>query len=110
MEDNYDIPGIPICSAQELIDNLLKQIEPFNPKIQLGEEVVGVEKIKNGYLVTTSKEIQFITKTIFIAGGVGSFQAKKLRLDTISDHEDQWLYYKIQDKNKLLGKNIVKYW
>ena len=51
----YDIPGIPICSAQELIDNLLKQIEPFNPKIQLGEEVVGVEKIKNGYLVTTSK-------------------------------------------------------
>ncbi|MFL2560592.1 MAG: NAD(P)/FAD-dependent oxidoreductase [Gammaproteobacteria bacterium] len=103
----YDIPGIPICSAQELIDNLLKQIEPFNPKIQLGEEVVGVEKIKNGYLVTTSKEIQFITKTIFIAGGVGSFQAKKLRLDTISDHEDQWLYYKIQDKNKLLGKNIV---
>jgi len=103
----YDIPGIPICSAQELIDNLLKQIEPFNPKIQLGEEVIGVEKINNEYLVTTSKDIQFITKTIFIAGGVGSFQAKRLRLDSINDYEDQWLYYKIQDKNKLLGKNIV---
>jgi thioredoxin reductase (NADPH) len=103
----YDIPGIPICSAQELIDNLLKQIEPFNPKIQLGEEVIGVERINNEYLVTTSKDIQFITKTIFIAGGVGSFQAKRLRLDSINDYEDQWLYYKIQDKNKLLGKNIV---
>ena len=103
----YDIPGIPICSAEELIDNLLKQIEPFNPKIQLGEEVIGVEKINNEYLVTTSKDIQFITKTIFIAGGVGSFQAKRLRLDSINDYEDQWLYYKIQDKNKLLGKNIV---
>ena len=103
----YDIPGIPVCSAQELVDNLLKQIEPFNPQIQLGEEVVGVEKMNKGYLVTTSKDNQFITKTIFIAGGVGSFQAKKLRLTNISDYEDQWLYYKIQDKNKLIGKNIV---
>ena len=103
----YDIPGIPVCSAEELIDNLLKQIEPFNPQIQLSEEVVGVEKMNKGYLVTTSKENQFITKTIFIAGGVGSFQAKKLRLKNISDYEDQWLYYKIQDKNKLIGKNIV---
>ena len=103
----YDIPGIPVCSAQELVDSLLKQIEPFNPQIQLGEEVVGVEKMNKGYLVTTSKKNQFITKTIFIAGGVGSFQAKKLRLTNISDYEDQWLYYKIQDKNKLIGKNIV---
>jgi len=103
----YDIPGIPVCSAQELVDNLVKQIEPFNPQIQLSEEVVGVEKMNKGYLVTTSKENQFITKTIFIAGGVGSFQAKKLRLKNISDYEDQWLYYKIQDKNKLIGKNIV---
>ena len=103
----YDIPGIPICSAQELVNNLLKQIEPFNPQIRLGEEVVGVKKINNKYLVTTNQTNQFITKTIFIAGGVGSFQAKKLRLDNISEHEDQWLYYKIQDKNKLIGKNIV---
>ena len=103
----YDIPGIPVCSAEQLVDNLLKQIEPFNPQIQLSEEVVGVEKMNKGYLVTTSKENQFITKTIFIAGGVGSFQAKKLRLKNISDYEDQWLYYKIQDKNKLIGKNIV---
>ena len=103
----YDIPGIPICSAQELVNNLLKQIEPFNPQIRLGEEVVGVKKINNKYLVTTNQTNQFITKTIFIAGGVGSFQAKKLRLDNISEHEDQWLYYKIQDKNKLIGENIV---
>ena len=103
----YDIPGIPVCSAEELVGNLLKQIEPFNPQIQLSEEVVGVEKMNKGYLVTTSKKNQFITKTIFIAGGVGSFQAKKLRLKNISDYEDQWLYYKIQDKNKLIGKNIV---
>ena len=59
----YDIPGIPICSAQELVNNLLKQIEPFNPQIRLGEEVVGVKKINNKYLVTTNQTNQFITKT-----------------------------------------------
>ena len=26
----YDIPGMPIVMAQELVDNLKKQIEPFN--------------------------------------------------------------------------------
>ena len=26
----YDIPGIPVCSGEELVDALIKQIEPFN--------------------------------------------------------------------------------
>ena len=74
----YDIPGIPVCSAQELIDNLMEQIEPFNPEIYLGEEVVSVERKNEEYFVTTSTNNQFMTKTIFVAGGVGSFQARKI--------------------------------
>ncbi|MES2934634.1 MAG: ferredoxin--NADP(+) reductase, partial [Pseudomonadota bacterium] len=27
----YDIPAVPVCTGQELTDNLLKQIEPFEP-------------------------------------------------------------------------------
>ena len=26
----YDIPGMPVCTGQELTDNLLKQCEPLN--------------------------------------------------------------------------------
>ena len=36
----YDIPGIPVCTGQELVNNLMEQINPFNPSIILGEEVV----------------------------------------------------------------------
>ena len=43
----YDIPGIPVCSGQELIDQLSLQIKPFEPSLKLGEEVIQVEK-KNG--------------------------------------------------------------
>ena len=37
----YDIPGIPVCSGEELIEILMKQIEPFDPVFHLGEEVTG---------------------------------------------------------------------
>ena len=103
----YDIPGIPVCSAQELVDNLMEQIEPFNPEIYLGEEVVSVESKNEEYFVTTSSNNQFITKTIFIAGGVGSFQARKIKLKDIDDFEDKWLHYKVKNKKGFFGKNLV---
>src|SRR3569623_1960878 len=40
----YDIPAVPVCTGQELTDNLLKQIEPFGPTFHLGQEVTVVEK------------------------------------------------------------------
>ena len=103
----YDIPGIPVCSAQELVDNLMEQIEPFKPEIYLGEEVVSVESKNEEYFVTTSTNNQFITKTIFIAGGVGSFQARKIKLKDIDDFEDKWLHYKVKNKKGFFGKNLV---
>ena len=28
----YDIPAVPVCTGQELVQSLLKQIEPFQPQ------------------------------------------------------------------------------
>ena len=39
----YDIPGFPVISGQELVDNLMKQIHPFGPKFHLGEIVERME-------------------------------------------------------------------
>jgi thioredoxin reductase (NADPH) len=36
----YDIPALPICGAQELVDRLLQQIKPFGAELHLGEEAV----------------------------------------------------------------------
>ena len=38
----YDIPGIPMLLAQELVDNLMEQIAPFEPEFHLGDEVTAV--------------------------------------------------------------------
>ena len=78
----YDIPAVPVCTGKELTDNLLKQIEPFGATFHLGQEVSVVRKEADGrFFVQTSKGTRFLTKTVFIAGGVGSFQPRLLRVD-----------------------------
>jgi len=104
----YDIPAVPSCTGQELTDNLLKQIEPFEPTFHLGQEVTKVERRSDGrFDVETSIGTQFITKTIFIAAGVGSFQARTLKVDGIEVFEGSQLHYKVKDPAIFEGKNLV---
>ena len=103
----YDIPGIPVCSGQELIDQLSLQIKPFEPSIKLGEEVIQVEKNNGDYKIITNKGSRFLTKTIFIAGGVGSFQPKKMRVENIENYKDNWLHYRVKEKQNFFGKKLV---
>ena len=104
----YDIPAVPVCTGQELTDNLLKQIEPFEPTFHLGQEVTGVQRREdNRFNVETSTGTQFITKTIFIAAGVGSFQARTIKVDAIDKFENEQLFYRVKDPARFDGKNIV---
>jgi thioredoxin reductase (NADPH) len=104
----YDIPAVPSCTGQELTDNLLKQIEPFEPTFHLGQEVTKVERRDDGrFDVETTVGTQFIAKTIFIAAGVGSFQARTLKVDGIEVFEGTQLHYKVKDPAQFEGKNLV---
>ncbi len=68
----YDIPAVPMCTGQELTDNLLKQIEPFGATFHFGQEVTTVQRQDDGrFLVETSKGTRLLTKTLFIAAGLG---------------------------------------
>src|SRR5688572_27373013 len=40
----YDIPAVPVCTGQELVDRLLKQIEPMAATFHLGQQVTTVRK------------------------------------------------------------------
>ena len=104
----YDIPAVPVCTGQELTDNLLKQIEPFEPTFHLGQEVTVVEKREDGrFNLETSTGTCFITKTIFIAAGVGSFQPRTLKVDGIEQFEGKQLFYRVKDPVQFHGKNLV---
>ncbi len=104
----YDIPAIPVCTGQELTDNLLKQIEPFGATFHFGQEVTAVEQQADGrFFVATSKGTKFLTKTIFIAAGVGAFQPRTLKVDGLDKFNDSQLFYRVKNPIDFAGKNLV---
>ena len=104
----YDIPAIPVCTGQELTDALLKQIAPFGATFHLGQEVSTVQKQDDGrFYVETSKGTRFLTKTIFIAAGVGAFQPRLLKVDGLDTFEGSQLFYRVKNPGAFAGKNLV---
>ncbi|QJQ05126.1 NAD(P)/FAD-dependent oxidoreductase [Undibacterium piscinae] len=104
----YDIPAVPVCTGQELTDNLLKQIEPFEPTFHLNQEVTLVQRREDGrFNLETSQGKKFITKTIFIAAGVGSFQPRTLKVEGIDAFEGSQVFYRVKNPSQFEGKNLV---
>jgi thioredoxin reductase (NADPH) len=104
----YDIPAVPVCTGQELTDNLLKQIEPFEPTFHLNQEVTLVQRRADGrFDLETSLGTKFITKTIFIAAGVGSFQPRTLKVEGIEAFEGSQVFYRVKDPSRFEGRNLV---
>lgn len=104
----YDIPGYPMVKAQELIDNQMEQIKPFDPTFTLGERVEQLERQDDGsYLVTTSEGTEVHCQVVAIAGGLGSFEARKPEIDGLNTFERNGVDYMVKDPEKYRGKNIV---
>ena len=104
----YDIPGYPSVLAGDLVDNLMKQIEPFSPEFTLGERAERIEKLEdNSFLLTTSRGSEINAPVIAIAGGLGCFEPRKPPIDNIVDFEDKGVEYIIKDPEFYRGKNVV---
>ena len=104
----YDIPAIPVCTGQELTDALLKQIKPFGATFHLGQEVTTVQRQDDGrFFVETSRGTRFLTKTIFIAAGVGAFQPRTLKVEGLEKFDGSQLFYRVKNPADFAGKNLV---
>ncbi len=103
----YDIPGIPVCTGDELTEGLLKQIEPFGAGMHLGEEVSEVRADGDEFYVKTANGKEFTSKAVVIAGGVGSFQPRALRAKGIEELNESALQYRVRDPQQYAGKNIA---
>jgi len=102
----YDIPAVPECTGKELTDRLLEQIKPFNTKFYLNERVEEVKSEGNDWMVKTSNNNKFIAPNIIIAGGVGSFEPRKLSAKDTEKFEGKSIFYSVKDKEKFKNKNI----
>ena len=102
----YDIPGIPVCTGEELTKKLLKQIEPFKTNFHFSERVQEISNENDNWIIKTSKNKVFNSPNIIIAGGVGSFEPRKLLLKEAEKHEDKNIFYSVGEKSKFKGKKV----
>ena len=102
----YDIPGIPECTGEELTNKLLEQIKPFKTQLFLNERVDEVRQNKGNWFVKTNSKNEFIAPNIIIAGGVGSFEPRKLTLKETEKFEGKSIFYSVKHKDEFKNKNI----
>ncbi len=103
----YDIPAIPECTGEELTNNLIEQIKPFNFKSHLSDRVQEIKNENNKWIVKTLKGKEFLTPNIVIAGGVGSFEPRKFPSKSCEKFEGKSVLYSIKDKNIFKDKKVV---
>ncbi len=104
----YDIPAIPMCDAQDLVNRLMKQIEPFGATFHLDQQVTAVQRHEDGtFSVATSAGTELTCKAVVIAGGVGSFQPMPLRVDGVDELVDRHVFYRVKDPSLYHGKDLI---
>jgi thioredoxin reductase (NADPH) len=105
----YDIPALPVCGAQELVDRLLEQIRPFGAELHLGEEVEQLSRTGDGrrFRVVTSKGTAFDAGAVIIAGGVGSFQPRRLVVEGAEALEGRSIHYRVHKADAFHGRHLV---
>ena len=102
----YDIPAVPECTGEELTKNLLKQIKPFDTEFFYNERVDEVKQDKDKWIVKTNNNNEFTAPNIIIAGGVGSFEPRKLSLKEAEKFEGESIFYAVKNKEVFKNKNI----
>jgi len=104
----YDIPGFPVVTGQELTDNLLKQIAPFNAEFHYNRMVNSVEKQSDGtFRLVTDADETFIAKVVVIAAGGGSFQPKRPPVEGIEAFEGKSVFYAVRKMDDFRDQDVV---
>lgn len=104
----YDIPAIPVCSAQELVDRLMLQIKPFAPGFHLGQMVSSLQARDDGrFLLETSAGKRFDAAAVIIAAGLGAFQPRRLRVQDADAWEGSHIHYRVSAAQRVHGKRII---
>jgi thioredoxin reductase (NADPH) len=104
----YDIPAVPVCTARELIERLEAQIRPFSPGVHLRQEVTAVRARTDGrFDVETSRGARFDAGAVIVAGGVGSFQPRRLTVEGADRFEGTQVHYRVRDARLLADQDVV---
>ena len=103
----YDIPAVPECTGEELTNNLIEQIKPFNFNFHLNDRVQELKQVNENWLVKTTQGKEFTAPNVVIAGGVGSFEPRKFPTKSAEKFDGISVLYSIKDKTIFKNKSVA---
>lgn len=104
----YDIPAVPVCTGQQLTDQLMEQIAPFEPTFHFSQMVTSLHKTENGHWrLSTDADTIIEAPVVVIAAGGGSFMPKKPPIDGIDAYENQSVFYAVRQMERFRDKKLV---
>ena len=104
----YDIPGFPVVTGQQLVDNLMQQIAPFAPEFHFNRMVTGLDRLDDGaFRVTTDDGDVLRAKIVVIAAGGGSFQPKRPPVEGIEAYEAKSVFYSVRRMDDFRDQDVV---
>jgi len=103
----YDVAGFPKVKAQELVDNLKRQMELFNTDVRLEEKVQSVRKLEERLFEIVTDKATHHAKAVIITAGVGAFEPRRLEVPEAAKYEKANLHYFVSDLEKFRDQNVL---
>jgi len=108
----FDIPGYPTIQAAALVDQLVRQAEPFHPEYHLGQQVTALARQDDGrWRLETSKGTTLVASAVVIAAGAGAFGPNRPPLAGIEGYEGRGdgtgVHYLVRRREDFRGKRLV---
>src|SRR3954471_10564170 len=60
----YDIPGYPSIDAADLIERLNEQTAPFSPDYHLGQQVVSLSSVADGFVIENAAGVSRLARAV----------------------------------------------
>ncbi|GAB2677172.1 NAD(P)/FAD-dependent oxidoreductase [Paenibacillus thermoaerophilus] len=103
----YDVAGFPKVRAQELIDNLEKQMKHFPVDIHLNEKVQTLTKKEERLFEIKTDKAEYLAKSVIITAGVGAFEPRRLELPEAAQFEGKNLFYFVNNLEQFRDKRVL---
>ncbi|MGX7107552.1 NAD(P)/FAD-dependent oxidoreductase [Hutsoniella sourekii] len=106
----YDIPAYPQISGWDLGQQLLTQLDRFDPTICLGQEVTSLEKLsgeEGDYFHLKAGQEDHYSRAVIIAAGNGAFSPRKLKIKHADQYESGNLHYYVNNIEQFKDKTVA---
>lgn len=103
----YDVAGFPKVTAQDLVDNLKRQMDLFQADIRLEQKVLQVIKKEERLFEIVTDQSTIHSRAVIVTAGVGAFEPRRLELPEAAGFEKANLHYFVGDLERFRGRKVL---